>query len=159
MSEQTEQPQEPGLLQDFEQIIYQQPATRGQRFVNLLIDNLFIQYVLGYGTDLIVERFTSSLYPDGELYYANFWVIVLIYYVAYLVDRVLYYTICEKAFKGRTLGKLCSGTRAIRNDGRELTFRDALLRSLCRLVPFEEFSGFGRLWHDSWTNTQVIKAR
>jgi len=67
--------------------------------------------------------------------------------------------VCEKAFKGRTLGKVISGTRAIRNDGGELTLKDALLRSLSRLVPFEVFSGFGTPWHDSWTNTQVIKAR
>ncbi|MBK6634385.1 MAG: hypothetical protein IPG38_08770 [Chitinophagaceae bacterium] len=55
---------------------------------------------------------------------------------------------------------MVTGTRAIRQDGNELTFKDALLRSLCRLVPFEVFSGFNILtWHDSWTETMVIKAR
>jgi hypothetical protein len=40
-----------------------------------------------------------------------------------------------------------------------LTFKDALLRSLCRLIPFEVFSGFGVPWHDSLTNTMVVKKR
>jgi hypothetical protein len=59
------------------------------------------------------------------------------------------------------LGKLITGTRAIREDGVELNFKDAFLRSLSRLVPFEPFSiwsGNG-IWHDSWTKTMVIKSR
>ncbi|ODT91451.1 MAG: hypothetical protein ABS85_12565 [Sphingobacteriales bacterium SCN 48-20] len=82
-------------------------------------------------------------------------------YEIVLISYLLYYSICEKVFKGYTLGKLLSGTRAIRADGGELTFKDAFLRSLSRLVPFEQFSiwsGNG-LWHDSWTKTRVIKAR
>lgn len=159
MSTPTEQPEERGLLQDFEQAIQQEPATRGQRFVNLLIDSIFMQFVLSYATDAIVVYFAQSYFTGSESADENFWTIFLLSYLAALTNRMLYYTICEKAFKGRTLGKLCSRTRAIRNDGQELTFRDALLRSLCRLVPFEEFSGFGRPWHDTWTRTQVVKVR
>jgi uncharacterized RDD family membrane protein YckC len=65
----------------------------------------------------------------------------------------------KKLFRGQTLGKLFTGTRAIRTDGEELTFKDALLRSLCRLIPFEVFSGFGVPWHDSLTITMVVKKR
>jgi uncharacterized RDD family membrane protein YckC len=76
------------------------------------------------------------------------------------LNYIVYYTLCEKLLKGYTLGKLITGTRAIRQDGGELTFRNALLRSLSRCVPFEVFSGFNTLtWHDSWTDTKVIKAR
>jgi uncharacterized RDD family membrane protein YckC len=85
------------------------------------------------------------------------------YFVSYLIavfHYLFYYTICEKAFKGYTLGKLLSGTRAVRMDGQELTLKDAFLRSLSRMVPFEVFSGFGEQpWHDTWTKTAVIKAR
>ena len=74
-----------------------------------------------------------------------------------IVNYLVYYTLCEKLFRGQTLGKLITGTKSLRTDGEELTFKDALLRSLCRLVPFEVFSGFGVPWHDSWTNTMVVK--
>ena len=75
-------------------------------------------------------------------------------------NYLIYYTFCELAFKGYTLGKLITGTKAIRNDGQPLMFKDTLLRSLSRMVPFEVFSGFGdKPWHDSWTNTTVVKAR
>jgi uncharacterized RDD family membrane protein YckC len=78
-----------------------------------------------------------------------------------MLNHLIYYSICEKAFKGYTLGKLITGTRAIRDDGEELTFKDAFLRSLSRLVPFEALSiWFGSgLWHDTWTKTKVIKVR
>ena len=66
----------------------------------------------------------------------------------------------EKLFKGYTVGKLITGTRAIREDGKELTFKNAILRSLSRMVPFEPFSAFGGSpWHDRWTKTRVIKSR
>ncbi len=65
-------------------------------------------------------------------------------YILVLLNYLLYYTVCEKAFKGYTLGKLVSGTRAIRDDGGELTLKDAFLRSASRLVPLEFLSGFGR---------------
>src|SRR5258706_8425847 len=81
-------------------------------------------------------------------------------YAIGVFNYTIYYTICEKTFRGYTLGKLITGTRAIRDDGTELTFKDALLRSLSRLVPLELLSGFAfRPWHDSWTKTQVIRAR
>ena len=75
-----------------------------------------------------------------------------------LLSFVAVYTLTEFLGKGKTLGKLITRTRAVRNDGAVLTFKDALLRSLVRLVPFEVFSGFGTYtWHDQWTNTMVRK--
>jgi uncharacterized RDD family membrane protein YckC len=63
-------------------------------------------------------------------------------------------------FRGYTLGKFITGTRAIRDDDDELTFKDALLRSLCRIVPLEVFSALaGFPWHDRWTKTKVVKTR
>jgi uncharacterized RDD family membrane protein YckC len=88
------------------------------------------------------------------------WDLILLSYAIGFFNYLIYYTICEKAFRGYTLGKLLTGTRAIRDNGEELTFKDALLRSLSRLVPFEVLSGFAaRPWHDSWTKTQVVKVR
>jgi uncharacterized RDD family membrane protein YckC len=138
-----------------------QYASTGQRFLNFLIDNIFMRFGLSILTGIVVGIVFQALNPDllarmvteGT---TEYWVFVLV--VGY-VNYVLYYTLCEKLFNGYTLGKLITGTKAVRLDGSPLTFKNAFLRSLSRLVPFEALSGFGTPWHDSWTDTTVIKTR
>ncbi len=145
-----------------EEFVY---ATQGQRFVNWLVDNLFMRYALSYFTGMMVGNLLGMIAPEwlARLVYGGERVSVDLLLLAFIIgifNYLLYYTCCEKLFRGYTLGKLISGTRAIRNDGQELTFRDALMRSLVRLVPFEVFSGFNTLaWHDSWTDTMVVRSR
>lgn len=140
-------------------------ASQGQRFLNYLIDNLLMRYGLSYLTGMAMGALLSVIAPDFLAGLAfpesNFTPgILLIAFFVGILNYVIYYTLCEKLFRGYTLGKLITGTRAIRQDGNELTFKDALFRSLSRCVPFEVFSGFNTLtWHDSWTDTMVIKAR
>lgn len=140
-------------------------ASQGQRFVNWLIDNLLMRfglsYVTGMGIGLLLsvtapDFLAKIVYSDGSMNGSLLFFSLIVGYLNY----ILYYSICEKLFKGYTLGKLISGSRAIRQDGGELSFKDALLRSLSRCVPFEVFSGFNTLaWHDSWTDTMVVKTR
>lgn len=155
------------LLVDEVNSFYQfEYATQGQRFLNWLIDNLLIRYGLAYATGtgigyllaLIAPDFISGIVND---YSGNInWSLWTLGFVIAYINYIIYYTVCEKLFRGYTLGKLITGTRAIRQDGNELTFRNALMRSLSRCVPFEVFSGFSTLaWHDQWTDTMVIKAR
>jgi uncharacterized RDD family membrane protein YckC len=153
---------ETGLAEELESFVNYQHATQGQRFVNFLIDNLLMRFGLSWVTGALIGLLLQGIAPEflAEIAYGeNKFDLFLLSYIIGIFNYLLYYTICEKAFKGYTLGKLISGTRAIRDDGDELTFKDALLRSLSRLVPFEVFSGFGTPWHDSWTKTSVIKAR
>lgn len=147
----------------FDNHVQYEMATTGQRFVNWLVDNILLRLVITFITgEMLVNfllkmapEFTYEAFGDGISFagYAVSYLFVIFHYL-------FYYTICEKAFKGYTLGKLLSGTRAIRSDGQELTMRDTILRSLSRMVPFEAFSGFGAApWHDTWTKTTVIKTR
>ena len=148
------QPQEAqtDLLSDV--VVDFQYASRGQRFLNFLID--YILLIVGpsflLGVVLATTGRSDQLADDSSQADMAFYFFFAIVYVGY-------YTLCESLFKGRTLGKLISGTKAVRADNQPLTFSDALLRSLSRLVPFEVISGFGTPWHDSWTNTTVIKTR
>ncbi|HET6721714.1 MAG TPA: RDD family protein [Chitinophagaceae bacterium] len=138
------------------------PATRAQRALNFFIDNLLMRFGLSFLTGAGVGVLLALLFPEYMLRLSEgpeSFDLLLFAYLIWIVNTLLYYTICEKGFKGYTLGKLITGTRAIRNDNNELTFKDALLRSLSRLVPFEWLSGFGYPWHDSWTKTMVIKSR
>lgn len=143
-------------------------ASQGQRFLNFLIDNLLMRFVLSMLTGMLIGLILYQVAPEflqriaeSQAYGRgmSFDIFLLSLIVSYL-NYILYYTVCEKLFKGYTLGKIITGTRAIRQDGNELTFKDALMRSLSRCVPFEVFSGFSTLtWHDSWTDTMVIKSR
>lgn len=157
------QPGETGLADELHSFIQYEQATQGQRFLNWLIDNLFMRYALTYVTGRLVGEMIVRFFPDFALrlaYEENTIDVLLVTYLFGFFNYLIYYTFCERAFKGYTLGKLITGSRAIRNDGQELTFKDAILRSLSRLVPFEAFSGFGdRPWHDSWTKTTVVKSR
>ena len=75
---------------------------------------------------------------------------------------VAFYCLSEIIFKGRTIGKFITGTKAINEDGTEPDPKTYFLRSLCRVVPFEPFSAFGspsRPWHDKWTHTIVIDVK
>jgi len=137
-------------------------ASRGERFANYLIDNLLMRFALSYLTGMIVGKIGVAVAPEFMarlIYENNMMNLLLLSYLIAIFNYIIYYTLCEKLFKGQTLGKLITKTKAIRADGEELTFKDALLRSLCRLVPFEAFSGFGDPWHDTWTKTMVVKTK
>lgn len=137
-------------------------ATKEQRCINFIIDNLIMKFTLAYATsvgfawvlDLSFPEFSALLFSEES------WVNILV--ATYMVSRVnyaIYYSVCEKLFNGYTVGKLFTGTRAIRLDGGELTLKNAIHRSFSRFLPFEFLSGFGKQpWHDSWTGTTVIKA-
>jgi uncharacterized RDD family membrane protein YckC len=134
-------------------------ATTTQRFVNYLIDLLVMRFGISWATSYGLFFLLNSLSPGRAYELFNESPLLLTAYVIAFINHLIYYTICEKAFRGYTLGKLITRTRVIREDGGELTLADALLRSLCRLVPFEAFSiWFGNgPWHDIWTKTKVVQ--
>jgi uncharacterized RDD family membrane protein YckC len=153
-----EQSNETGFLQELEQEIYLEPVSPGVRFVNYLIDYIT---VVGLMVVIFVVIAASTL-TDAELIEsASQEEAMGGFFTQYLIAALCiigYYTIFEFASKGRTLGKLITGTVAVKDDGGNLTFKDALVRSVCRLIPFEPFSAFGgRPWHDTISNTMVIK--
>lgn len=153
---------EPSVLSDIPAFNYNY-ASSGQRFLNWLIDNLLMRFAVSYLTGAGVGVLLQLISPETLFALASgergfvFWGVS--YFIG-ICNYLFYYTLCEKLFRGYTLGKLITGTRAIREDDEELTFKDALLRSLCRIVPFEVLSALaGFPWHDKWTKTKVVKTR
>jgi uncharacterized RDD family membrane protein YckC len=141
------------ILSEVEQEIYLQPTTLSKRFLNLLLDIIgfyMVAFVFGIALGAVQLSTGQDIYPD----HSN---LLLEYAVSYLC-YFTYYALVEGLSKGRSLGKLITGTIAVRSDGSSITWKDALLRSLCRLVPFEAFSALGYApWHDQWTKTTVVK--
>jgi uncharacterized RDD family membrane protein YckC len=136
-------------------------ATTTQRFLNYLIDNLLMQFFISWATRYLLVNVLAAFSLDTAYALLVEKSKLMTGLLIGSLNFLFYYTICEAVFRGYTVGKFATGTKAIREDGNELTFKDALVRSLCRLVPLEAVSiwlGYG-LWHDVWSKTRVIKTR
>jgi uncharacterized RDD family membrane protein YckC len=146
------------ILQDIEQDIYLERVGPGLRFANFLIDTLVYYGVLIVGLGFLI--FGTGQDVDNSFLVREDGGSVALQYLVSITSYLLFFTLLEGATKGKTLGKFITGTRALKNDGNKITWKDALLRSLSRMVPFEVFSAFGgNPWHDKWTDTIVIKDR
>lgn len=135
------------LLTDLNTDINLEPVSAGVRFVNYIVD-IIAFYALIF---LIAIAFGSIAPAEDILVYLYLFVFVIF---------LGYYIIMEGALGGRTFGKMVTGTKAIREDGAPLTWKDALVRTLLRMIPFEPFSALGgHPWHDKWSKTVVVKNR
>lgn len=129
-------------------------ASTGKRLLNYIIDVIgfyAFAFVVSFLLALLFrEAYAEWLMEQGEL--VTTFLFLLIYF--------FYLSLQEGLLKGRTLGKLCTGSRAVREDGGTISFGTALLRTVIRFVPFEAFSTLGgRPWHDTWSKTYVIDVR
>jgi uncharacterized RDD family membrane protein YckC len=126
---------------------YQQEASTGQRFANLLLD--YVGYmIVSMGLGIMMGIAGGFDWIDGPL--GNvFGLVVMFGYYAFF-----------EATLGRTPGKLLTRTRVVDVAGGPASFGQILGRTAARFVPFEPFSFFGSThgWHDRWSNTRVIRA-
>ena len=159
-----ETPTTTDLLFDLENEIIHEHASKAMRLVNFIIDMIIvgiINSVIGgmiqmmvfaaYISDIGTNASDFSLTMPLALMF-SVWVIQIVLFLGY-------FTICEKLINGRTIGKMVTGTMALREDGAPLSWKNAILRSLCRLIPFEPFVAIftDYPWHDDFTRTIVIK--
>lgn len=152
------------LLQDVEQEIYLEPASKGARLLNYIIDILVfyaLSFVVGILWGIYMMANNSKIIQEptnGELQGGGTLQLVLL--AGFLFILLAYYTLMEAFTKGRTIGKFITGTQAVSMDGSNITFNQAFIRSISRFVPFEPFSALGNApWHDSWADTVVIKKK
>jgi uncharacterized RDD family membrane protein YckC len=131
---------QPDLLDDYGVNLTR--ASSGQRLGNLLID-LFSFYAIFIALGLVFRPLLILIFTP----------------VLPAIVFALYLSLVELIFKGRTLGKLITGTRAVREDGSPITASEAFGRGFSRIVPFEAFSALGSgtyPWHDRWSHTYVV---
>ena len=130
-------------------------ASKEIRFANYVIDRILsfalmyvIMIVVMYLNPEIIDTISEN--PNSEKGWDY-----LFGYSSFLI----YYFFCELLLKGRTIGKLITGTRAITTNFEYLSAGDVAKRTLTRIVPFDAFSFIGRYangWHDKWTDTIVV---
>lgn len=141
------------LLADIETRLVQ--ASAGKRFLNYIID-LVVFYVIIFVLGFVFAIIAPSTI---ELFEANdIWTQLLSRLIALLMYGIIM-GFLEALFKGRTLGKLITGTKVVNADGSTISASTAFQRGLSRAVPFEVFSALGSPsypWHDEWTKTYVI---
>lgn len=131
-------------------------ASNGKRFANFVIDyvaRLGLTFVIG-----MIAAIIGVLTGNEEivLFFQNITRIQEL--TIGLVVLLLYYNVFE-IFFGTTVGKLMTKTVVVDEYGEKPTANAVLIRSLCRLIPFEFFSFFGTPcvgWHDSLSKTYVV---
>ncbi|NOQ73992.1 MAG: hypothetical protein GQ574_18445 [Crocinitomix sp.] len=127
-------------------------ATINERLLHYIIDMLLYATLCTTGT----------FYFVGNIFMFNGWTLgdnsVLL--MLMLIGQFLYYPFFEVVL-GTTPGKILTGSIVVKEDGSKLKLKDAMNRTLVRVVPFEPFSFFsnGSGWHDKWTKTKVVKGK
>ncbi len=121
----------------------------GVRFGYYLIDLIIfyaLQFILGFGLGMLLVVMETPMHTMVEI--VNLLTFLIFFF---------YYSVFE-GFLGGTVGKLICGYVVIDQYAERITFSKGMLRTLCRIVPFEAFSCFGeRGWHDKWSETYVVK--
>jgi uncharacterized RDD family membrane protein YckC len=126
----------------------------GVRFGYFLIDIVFlyiIQIIVGVIIGVILGVTGNlDMLEEGTAFR------IFLNLSGYLI-YFLYYSISE-GFGGTSLGKLICGYTVINDQAEKMSFGKAMLRTICRLIPFEAPSCFSeRGWHDTLSKTYVVK--
>lgn len=119
-----------------------------KRFLNYLLDIIFIVFAL----TIIITFSGYNLENDEEKTQT---LLIVIFFII----SPFYYILMEFNF-GKTLGKIITKTKVISTDGQPLSLKQCILRTLCRIIPFERFSGLffnGAFWHDTIPKTKVVE--
>jgi uncharacterized RDD family membrane protein YckC len=131
-------------------------ASTGKRFANYIIDLIFFYLIFVFWGVIIaiISPATLDSFEDDPSPFGSF-SDRLFSMIAYAVIMSL----IEGIFRGKSIGKLITGTKAINADGTDISFAKAFGRGFTRAVPFDAFSALGSPsypWHDKWTDTYVI---
>ena len=118
------------------------------RFLNHIIDSVIWLII----TSILITIIGFSL---GEII-VNF--IPLISLFLLLISFVVYYAFMEIKFQ-KTIGKFITKTKVVKINGDKPEASDILMRTLCRLVPFDRFTFLFMQngIHDTLSKTTVIK--
>lgn len=130
-------------------------ASHRERFLNLLMD--YVGQIFLYIFAFIIAGTIAQVNGNKE-FMANFVKNDIAQYTFATCVTLFYYNVFE-IFSSRTIGKFITQTIVVDENGEKPNHERILVRSLCRLIPFEMFSFLGmpaRGWHDSISKTYVV---
>ncbi|ROI01592.1 MULTISPECIES: RDD family protein [unclassified Chryseobacterium] len=141
-------------------IVDKHKASSGIRFINYVLDRIFIQIIF-YMTFFMLGMLYTIIYGeviDGKAI-DNDQVATFYIFIFYLVLSFLYFFFMEY-YLGRTLAKYITGTEVVSIDGAKPGIQQIISRTFIRAVPFNSLSFLGQNgWHDSWSETRVINRK
>lgn len=144
----------PRQLSEFEESLL--VPSLGQRFLNYLLDSIFI-YFISFVV-LIILGFVSAIISRDLLFVLQSHPDILGYIVYFLVYFAYY--IFFESNTGKTIAKFYTKTSVRTVDGVALTYKRIIIRTLCRLIPFDAISFFflddNKGWHDTVSKTKVV---
>lgn len=134
-------------------------AGQSDRFINSVVDYLAVMAIVvitGF-----VAQFMSILFGYDGL---SFWFDTMSKGEEYLFGYLLYvgYYFVFELLTARTLGKFITGTMVVTDDDKRPDAKVILIRSLCRIIPFDALTFLGNIssgWHDRFSNTHVVKKK
>ena len=113
------------------------------RIINLFIDTL---------AHSLLTLLVLTISDQFRLGIAAYW---------FMFAAPAYYFICEYNFKGKTIGKYFTNTRAIELNGEDLTLKSVALRTFIRTVVVSTgillLFYFNTCLHDTLSQTAVVK--
>ena len=129
-------------------------ASSNVRLINCLIDMLAVIVL-----ELVIAIVILKLYGINSGIYSYLYIDQVGFLVFVFLLNMIYYTLFE-SITGKTIGKYFTKSKVINLNGEQPDIASVLLRSLCRFIPFDQFSFLSSDnsgWHDTLSKTLVIK--
>lgn len=132
-------------------------ATRGQRFINCILDLLFVHIILmSIATTIVIigdviHNYNLSSWIDSTttLEKLLFWAVI-----------VFFYYFLTEAYFSITFAKYFTQTIVVKRDGTRPNIHTIFIRTLTRFIPLECLTFLGsniRGLHDMFSDTYVVK--
>jgi uncharacterized RDD family membrane protein YckC len=130
-------------------------AGKEKRLANYLLDT-FCVLILGFLFIAYWGFLMSIFFPNSRILYSldNTFIVYLLFYFVMMI----YYSTIE-AITGRTIAKYITKTKVVNEEGKKPGYGTILIRTLCRLIPFDPLSFLlsdDSGWHDKLSQTKVI---
>ena len=140
-----------GRLAQEQEVQKQQNQNRVSRFsriVHLIVDTMAYQ-LLAFMLFVVPAVFSY----DGQEY-----IFSIIFFGSYVAAFFGYYVLMEHFFQ-KTLGKFITKTKVVTNDGARADIRMLMVRTFCRLLPFDgiTFLVLKTGFHDLISQTRVVR--
>jgi len=138
------------------EVTYEMLALGNKRFANFVIDTILVticQFGAAALGNWLYDTYGNEGFLVGPPDMGN-----IKYTLLALGITIVYYGFFESVFM-RTPAKFITNTVVINRDGTTPDNNRIFLRTICRQIPFEALSFFGRPgtgWHDSLSKTLVV---
>lgn len=140
---------------NIEKKLHYQTIGMGKRFLGILLNSIFFYFV--YVLVIIFIGIIAPFLPESFIIKIIQRDLVVIYSISLSV-YFLFFALTEYLF-GRSFGHMICNARIVDHYGNKPTFKQTIVRTLCRFIPFDGLSflseGNGG-WHDRISKTYVI---